>query len=224
MRKIDLLSHNWLVHYRLQKQLRTHASDIRGDVLDLGCGERVYEPFIRKLADSYLGIDWDGTLHRPMMDLVADLNCRIPLPDACADTVFSISVLEHLHNPQMLVDEAFRLLRPGGALVLQVPFQWRVHEAPYDYFRFTSYGLQHLLQEAGFGVFEVMPTTGFWSTWVLKLNYHSLRWLRGPHWLRSLGRICLMPLWLMDQVVAVVLDRKSPNPEETQGYLVVAWR
>ncbi len=224
MKKLDLLSHNWLVRYRFQRQLRAEAGHIRGHVLDLGCGERVNESFILSCADSYRGGDWAQTLHRPMMDLVADLNGPIPLPDASADTVFSVSVLEHLSNPQMLLDEAFRLLRPGGALVLQVPFQWRVHEAPYDYFRFTSYGLRYLLAKAGFAHCEVMPTTGFWSTWVLKLNYHTLRWLRGPRPLRMVVRLLLIPLWFTDQVAALVLDRNNPNPEETQGYLVIAQR
>ncbi len=136
--------------------------------------------------------------------------------------VFSVSVRGRLHTPQMLVDESFRLLRPGGALVLQVPFRWRVHEAPYDHFRFTRFGLQHLLRNAGYEDFEILPTTGFWSTWVLKLNYHSLRWLRGPRWLRIGLRRCLIPFWFANQAAAVLLDRNNPNPDETQGYLVIA--
>jgi SAM-dependent methyltransferase len=222
MKKLGLMSHNWLVRYRFQRQLRAYAQHIRGHVLDLGCGERHNESFILEHADSYLGIDWSQTQHRPMMDLVADLNHPIPLPDASADTVFSVSVLEHLHNPGMLIDESFRLLRPGGALVLQVPFQWRIHEAPHDYFRFTSFGLQHLLRNAGYRDFEILPTTGFWSTWVLKLNYHSLRWLRGPRWLRIALRLSLIPFWFANQAAALLLDRNNPNPEETQGYLVIA--
>jgi SAM-dependent methyltransferase len=224
MKKLDLLSHNWLIRYSFQRQLRAHAHDIRGHVLDLGCGERHNESFILEHADSYLGIDWSQTLHRPMMDLVADLNGPIPLPDACADTVFSVSVLEHLCNPQMLLDESYRLLKPGGALVLQVPFQWHIHEAPYDYFRFTCYGLRHLLVKAGYLDFKILATTGFWTTWILKFNYHSLRWLPKPKWLRRAVRGTLIPLWFFDQCIALLLDRKKVDEGETQGYLVVARR
>jgi SAM-dependent methyltransferase len=158
------------------------------------------------------------------MDVAADLNMARPFPNGSVDTVFSVSVLEHLWNPQMLLAESFRMLRPGGKLVLQVPFQWGVHEAPYDYFRYTSYGLQHLLRQAGFQQMEIMPTTGFWTTWVLKLNYHSLRWIRGPWWLRKCLRLAIVPFWFTTQVAALLLDKDNPNPAETQGYLVIAVR
>lgn len=224
MKKVDLLSHNWLLFHRFQSQLRANSDHIRGHVVDLGCGERHYESFLLEYANTYFGVDWTNSLHCQMMDLTADLNQVIPLHDRSADTIVSISVLEHLSNPGMLISESFRLLRPGGWLILQVPFQWGIHEAPYDYFRFTQYGLRLLLSGANFEHIEIMPTTGFWTTWVLKLNYHSLRWLKGPAWWQRTKTAMIVPFWFGTQVLALILDRRKPNPEETQGYLVLAMR
>src|SRR5258705_3003446 len=113
-------------------------------------------------------------------DIVADLNQRLPIPDGVADTVVSFQVLEHLNEPQTMLDEAHRILAPGGCLVLAVPFQWWVHEAPHDYFRYTRFGLRHLLTKAGFSDVVVQETSGFWTTWLLKLNYQTVRLIRGP--------------------------------------------
>jgi SAM-dependent methyltransferase len=222
MKPLGFATHNWLVRYAFQRQLRDVGDFVSGVVLDLGCGERHYEDFIRSHALQYYGVDWTKTLHHHRMDVVADLNQALPFLESSADTIFSVSVMEHLHNPVIFLQEVHRVLRPGGRLVLQVPFQWRVHEAPHDYFRYTLYGLRHLLSVAGFHEASISATTGFWTTWCLKLNYHSLRWMRGPALQRRLLRVLLVPFWFANQVVALALDRQKPNSEETQGYLVVA--
>ena len=84
-----------------------------------------------------------------------------------------------------MLNEAFRILKPGGAIVLQVPWQWRVHEAPHDYFRYTPYGLKYLFEKAGFVDVVVEPQSGFFTMWILKMNYFSTRFIRGP---RPMGK------------------------------------
>jgi SAM-dependent methyltransferase len=123
----------------------------------------------------YVGVDWPASAHTKSPDVVSDLNSRLDLPAQSADVVFSISVQEHL-EPQVMVAEAWRVLRLGGLFFLQVPFQWWVHQAPHDYFRFTRYGLEHLLRTAGFVNLEIEANRGFWTAAVLKWNYHSARW------------------------------------------------
>lgn len=81
---------------------------------------------------------------------MADLNKPLPIENECANTIVSISVLEHLSNPQLTLNESFRILKSGGFAFLQVPFQWMVHEAPFDFFRYTPYGLKLLLSNAGY--------------------------------------------------------------------------
>ncbi len=213
---------NWLLYAALHAFLEEAAPLYRGAVFDLGCGDAVYRDFFLRYADSYVGIDWPNTLHGTGADIVADLNRPLPLQDEVADTVVSISVLEHLNEPRRMIAEAFRILRPGGGLVLQVPFQWHVHEAPHDYFRYTRHGLHYLLAGAGFSGIEVQAMTGFWGTSALKLNYQLVRLVRGPRPLRWAVGGALRPFFLLDQALGRALDRVWPAEDETAGYTVTA--
>ena len=131
---------------------------------------------------------------------MADLNVGVHLPDCLADNVISFSVIEHLYRPERMLAEAYRILKPGGWLYMQVPFQWAVHEAPYDYVRFTRYGLERCLTDAGFESVSIEADCGFWVTMVLKMNYHSLRLVRGPAVLRRLIKLILSPVWALGQL------------------------
>jgi SAM-dependent methyltransferase len=96
---------------------------------------------------------------------------EIPLPDGFADTVLMSAVLEHLERPTDALTECHRLLRPGGHIILTAPFIWPVHEAPRDFYRYSPYGLRHLLETAGFEVVEVQPYAGAWTTFALEISY-----------------------------------------------------
>ena len=195
---------------------------LRGLVVDLGCGEKPYREDVVGRNCRYLGIDWPSSLHAVEPDVVTDLNQGVPLADGCADVVMSFSVLEHLHRPAMLLEESIRILKPGGHLLLQVPFQWHVHEAPIDYVRFTRHGLERLLNDAGFDSAEINADCGFWVTWILKFNYQSTRWIRGSRVSRSLARLVLVPVWWLGQWLAPILDRIDFNAAETASYTIVA--
>ena len=137
----------------------------------------------------------------------------------------SLSVLEHLCEPQTMLNEAFRILKPGGKIVLQEPWQWWIHEAPYDYFRYTSYGLKYLFRKAGFVDIAVEPQSGFFTMWLLKFNYFSTRFVRGPRPLRWAITTVLLPVWFINQKVAPYLDKLDKNWEaEASGYFVTARR
>lgn len=215
-------SFNTLVYKINYSYLEQLSSYIKGTLYDLGCGEMPYRDWFLQFANSYIGVDWSNTLHDLKADIVADLNERLPIKDQMADTVISLSVMEHLHEPQIMLNEAFRILKPGGNMILQVPFMWQVHEAPYDYFRFTQYGLQYLFQKAGFNNIVVTPQTGFWSMWILKFNYQSTKLIRGPWPLRKIISGLLRIVWAFDQRIAPWLDKHWICEEETAGYFVVA--
>jgi SAM-dependent methyltransferase len=168
-------------------------------------------------------VDWSNTLHGLSADVVTNLNEPLPLEDAVADTVVSLSVMEHLCEPQTMLNEAFRILKPDGTMVLQVPWQWWIHEAPYDFFRYTPYGLKYLLEKAGFVDVVVEPQSGFFTMWILKMNYFSVRFVRGPKLLRALIKACLASIWYIGQRLAPILDKLDHNwAAETCGYSATA--
>ena len=96
-------------------------------------------------------------------DYVCDL-AEIPVEDARFDHVLLTQVLEHIPEPARVLAELHRVLKPGGTLWLTAPFFYAEHEKPYDFFRYTQFGLRHLLESAGFEVIELEWMEGYLGT------------------------------------------------------------
>jgi SAM-dependent methyltransferase len=109
-------AHNWLVYDSGDEFLFKNKSYFKGVLYDFGCGEAPYRDFFLKYANQYIGVDWAGSYHDTKADITADLNKPLPIEAEVADTVVSLSVLEHLCEPQTMLDEAYRILKPGGGL------------------------------------------------------------------------------------------------------------
>ena len=213
MDRIDYFSFNWRAIQSNNDWVRRLLPLMRGVVLDLGCGNAPYRDDIRAVAGDYVGVDWPSSMHATSrVDVFADLARPLPFARACADTVTIFKVLEHVREPAAFLEECHRVLRDDGRIVILVPFLHPVHEAPHDYFRYTRFGLEHLLSRAGFADIVVHEKTGFWEMWSLKWNYHSRRFARGP-----LKLVCV-PFWWLSQAVSPLLDRVFPHPEMTASY------
>lgn len=133
-----------------EQAIRAHA---RGRLLDLGCGMVPFYGMYKDLVTENVCIDWANSLHaNPHLDLVADLNQLFPLPDASFDTVLCSDVLEHIAEPSPFLRETARVLKPGGTLLLMVPFFYWLHEQPHDYYRYTEFALRRLCERAGFAI------------------------------------------------------------------------
>ena len=76
---------------------------------------------------------------------------------------FSTQTIEHVEDHQGLVNEAYRLIKPGGYFILSGPFNWPIHEAPYDFFRFTKYGFKYILEQSNFHIVDIKENGGAWS-------------------------------------------------------------
>lgn len=218
--------HNLLIYDISDKFLLKYTQYFKGQLVDLGCGEAHYKNFFLKYADSYIGVDWTKTLHDSKADIVSDLNQHIELPNEYANSLVSLSVMEHLNEPQIFLNECFRILKNGGCLTLQVPWQWWIHESPHDYFRYTPYGLRYLLEKAGFKQIEIEPSSGFFTMWFLKFNYFSKRFIMGPKLVRLIIKGLLAIIWKINHVTAPLLDKYLDKKWEleTSGYYVVAFK
>ncbi|CAA9889567.1 conserved hypothetical protein [Candidatus Methylobacter favarea] len=212
----DKFAHNWLIKKVVNDRVKKDLSLLRGRVYDLGCGVRPYEQDIMKQAREYFGVDWSNCIHGQNCDVVPDLNNKLPIDSDVADTVVSFEVLEHLSEPQTMLNESNRILKRQGNVLLSVPFQWWVHEAPWDYYRYTRHGLDYMLKKAGFIDIYVEETTGFWEMGFLKLNYQTLPLIRG------FVRGILIPFWWINQQINPLLSKHWKAENETAGYVVVA--
>jgi len=141
-----------------QDSRRRHLHRLSGTVLDIGCSDRALESQLPS-GCCYLGLDHYVTA-RAFYDTRPDVfgdACKLPLRDDCMDGVMVFEVLEHVPDPQAALSEIARVMRPGGVFLLSVPFMYPIHNAPYDFHRFTRHALLHALQEHGFTVEVINP-------------------------------------------------------------------
>jgi SAM-dependent methyltransferase len=133
----------------------------KGKVLDIGCGNKPYMPIIDSQITEYIGCDVVQSSQN-VVDILSEAT-DIPLPDDSFDTIISTQTIEHVAEHQKLVNEAYRLVRPGGYFIVSGPMYWPLHEEPYDFFRFTKHGFIHVLTKAGFSVIEERANGGKWA-------------------------------------------------------------
>lgn len=135
-----------------------------GSLLDVGCGTKPYEPLFN--VDSYIGLDVVGGGHddnAKSADIYYDGKV-IPFTDSFFDYVISNEVFEHVFEPEKFIEEIYRVLKPNGLILMTVPFVWDEHEVPYDYGRYTSFGLNYLISKKGFKIIEQYKSGGYVDT------------------------------------------------------------
>lgn len=180
----DLADPFYLARRGLRRGIAKHAAQLNGTLVDVGCGTRPYEPCFPHCR--YVGLEvvqasLHGSAKRP--DVLYDGRC-IPVADQMADSVLCTQVLEHVFAPAEFLAEIHRIVRPGGRLLLTVPFVWDEHEQPYDFARYSSFGLRHLTEQAGFRVISHDKTLGDLSLlvqlWLMSLFKLTRRMPRLP--------------------------------------------
>lgn len=124
-------------------------NEISGELLDVGCGSKPYKDLLSTTKYIGLEIDSQEARQRGIADKFYEGNA-FPFEDNSFDVILCNQVLEHVFNPDVFLKEIHRVLRPSGRLLLTVPFVWDEHEQPYDYARYSSFGLRALLEKQGF--------------------------------------------------------------------------
>ena len=137
----------------LARAMAELAPALTGRLLDVGCGSKPYAGLLS--VDQYVGLEIDSERARALG--AADVHYRggeFPLDSGSFDSILCNQVLEHVFDPDAFVAEMHRVLKPQGLLLLTVPFVWDEHEQPFDYARYSSFGLKALLERHGFAVIE----------------------------------------------------------------------
>jgi SAM-dependent methyltransferase len=143
----------YLARSALYRVINDFAKCLEGRLLDVGCGSKPYRSLFN--VSEYIGLDIDSPITRRLA--VADVlydGQKFPFDDNDFDVILCNQVLEHVFNPADFLNEIYRVLKPGGKLLLSVPFVWDEHEQPWDYARYSSFGLVVLLQRSGLKIIE----------------------------------------------------------------------
>ena len=208
--------HSYALETALTSILRRYTS---GRVLDAGCGRQPYQNLLKSLGAEYESLD--TTRRTPEQTYVGDIQDMNSIEADRFDTVLCSEVLEHLPRPAAALSEINRVLKPGGKLILSVPFFARLHEEPYDFFRYTEHGLTYLLEDNNFAVVELRPigsVFGFAGHQISTAIVGSVWHLPGIRWLAFGVNAALVtiPFHFADRTLG---SRKAPL-----GYVVVSER
>lgn len=137
----------------LLENIQDLAPNIKGKTLDIGCGSKPYQQLFQ--TSEYIGLEIDTPENRK----VKKADCFypgdvVPFPDKYFDSVITNEVFEHIFNPEVFLSEIYRILKEDGIFLMTVPFVWDEHEQPYDYARYSSFGIKFILEKHGFTIKE----------------------------------------------------------------------
>ncbi len=143
----------------IERSIAGLAPQLRGELIDVGCGQQPYRTYFAH-ASHITACDYDG--NRGKVDFACPAHA-IPVAAESFDAVLCTEVLEHVPDPLAVWREFYRILRPGGQVLLTTPTYWPPHELPYDFYRYPEHGLRYLATTAGFQVKELWPRGGRWA-------------------------------------------------------------
>lgn len=218
---------NWNESLALLEQAQQQIpADAR--VLDAGSGEGRYKQMFAHTR--YVGLDlavgdvqWDYT----GLDSIGDLR-ELPFSNSSFDAAICVQTLEHVNDPFRVIGEIGRVLKPGGHFYLSAPMAWHQHQKPHDFFRYTSFGFQHLLEQSGMRVVEMRPMGGYF--WFLSFNLQMLHyWLfpqvtsRWQWWLQLPFQAIVQGIFFFAlPILLYELDRIDKVKDHTMGWVCIA--
>jgi SAM-dependent methyltransferase len=203
--------------------MRQFLPSLKGDVLDIGCGQSPYRHLLGPGA-RYFGVDFEGSRHFEYVeenDVTYFDGRRIPLENDSIDHVICTEVLEHCPHPALLVQDVHRVLRKGGTGAFTVPWSARYHYIPHDYYRYTPAMLEILFKDFARARIEARGTdlTAISSKIIVAGFRPLLGGRRGTA--AVLGSAIMLPAALVAAAAGQLsLTFKLGSPDDPLGYTV----
>lgn len=200
----------------LRESIESAKEFLKGTVLDLGSGEQPYASIVKERAAQYWGIDIKVSADKKA-DVCGD-SLLLPFKDNTFDAILCTQVLEHVRDPFALFNQVSRVLKDGGYLILTAPQSWPLHEEPYDFYRYTRFGLSELAKRNGLNVVIIkergggIAAIGQLTAAILYDIFGNRRITRAP------VKIAAAPFLSLCRFI----DKMLYYPKLTLGYLVVA--
>jgi SAM-dependent methyltransferase len=165
-------------------------------LVDFGCGDMPYRSLIEPEVGKYLGVDLEMN---PKAEHHIGFDSKTTLPDNYADMILSNQVLEHVDTFEGYLQEALRILKPGGSIILTTHGYWFYHPTPNDYWRWTSAGLRKIIEAEHFEIESFTGILGLTASGMQLFQdgiYFKLPKILAPVW----ALIMQPTIWLYDKI------------------------
>ena len=188
--------------------IKSSLSLFSGKILDVGCGKMPYKKYIleNSKVTEYIGLDIDDALiydKKIKPDYTWD-GTRMPFENNTFESAIGTEVLEHCPNPEIILKEIYRVLKPGGVFLFTVPFLWNLHEVPHDEYRYTPFSLERHLKNSGFRDVTIKATGGWHASMAQMLGL----WVRRSP-MRHKKRQLLS--WLVKPAIKYLISLDKPE-------------
>jgi len=171
----------YIIRTVIFEAIKNISNSFSGRLLDIGCGKMPYREYILKHSkvSNYIGLDIETAINyddeiKP--DITWD-GIVMPFESNSFDCAFGTEVLEHCPEPEIVLKEVYRVLKPGGIFFFTVPFLWNLHEVPNDEYRYTPFSLRRHLNNSGFNHIDLKASGGWHASmaqmlglWVRRSN------------------------------------------------------
>lgn len=214
---------NYIHYYFLIRDVKEAIEKFaRGQLLDLGCGNKPFETLYAPVSSSQIGCDIIQS-DKNKVDVICPVT-ELAFHNELFDTVLCTQVLEHVFEHDKMMQEVFRVLKPGGTVILTVPFAWELHEEPYDFFRYTKHALKQLFESTGFEINYIKPNGGKWAAIYQLRNNILYSSFKKKTFYNKLKKILFIELRLtqLRNRWAIWFDKKFRDEVFTLNYIVVA--
>ncbi len=219
--QLRITHHQYLAMHDIYRDLQEMLPTLAGTVVDLGARDKPYGPWLTGDA-IHIGVD---LAPGPGIDACIGTDERLPFGDASVDAVLCTQVMEFVGDPDALVAEIARCLRPGGRLILTVPFTSNQHgEGEADLHRWSAPGAYHLVSP-WLEVDEVRRQGRVGSTLApLALNWIRVALSGRRRWLRGVLLPLLLALHAVVNLMGLLVDRLDVTDHFYGNVLVAAHR
>ncbi|MEZ5024880.1 MAG: methyltransferase domain-containing protein [Chitinophagales bacterium] len=210
---------SFISRLRLLQGVKKYAHELNGRLLDFGCGEKPYMELFS--VDEYIGLDIEKSGHtheNSNVDVYYDGKV-IPFDSGYFDSFFSSEVFEHVFNLPIVLKEINRVIKPGGKLLITVPFAIHEHEEPFDFARYTTFGVKSILNDNGFEVLSMDKTNHY-----VEVLFQSMAWYVSSFFIRGFKVLTIIQLLILVapiNIFGMIFSKILPKVNSNYNNIVI---
>lgn len=195
----------------IERAINEHDVDKKDVILNIGAGGETTS-WLRQKNLKFKELDINAALEPDYVLSIEDMHL---IPDDSVDVIFLMEVLHHVQNPFNAVSEMNRILRTGGLVIGSTAFVFPICDAPYDYFRYTKYGIINLFKK--FECLKLAERNSYFDTiYVILLRLFIIGSAK-----EKIISILLFPVYIIILPFIAFLNIAAASQNATTGYFFI---